>query len=360
MRFSLGVLVGTIALALPATALAKPPTPTTQAADGITSTSAVLHGKLTSLNSGNTYNFAFGQTTAYGSATAMVTHGGLLGALLPSTVYTSATITGLKPGTTYHFRLVGRDGNNASYGADVTFTTLSASSPLSPAPTTTLPEPDPGTDPGSTDPGADPGADAEPSSETTTTAPDHGPAPEPELGKSVVAGVDQGTVKVRVPGASGFTTLTGADAIPTGALLDTRAGTVVLETATSTGPQSVSLRGALFQVRQPAGGRGMTEFVLRGGDFSACNAPTGNARAAAKRVAKPKRTLWAQDDNGKFRTRGRNSVATVRGTSWVTTETCEGTRTRVTEGAVAVRDLARNKTVIVRAGHSYLARGAAR
>jgi hypothetical protein len=40
----------------------------------------------------------------------------------------------------------------------------------------------------------------------------------------------------------------------------------------------------------------------------------------------------------------------------LTEDTCAGTRTRVTEGSVAVRDLNRKRTVIVRAGHSYLAR----
>jgi hypothetical protein len=45
----------------------------------------------------------------------------------------------------------------------------------------------------------------------------------------------------------------------------------------------------------------------------------------------------------------------VRGTSWVTTDTCAGTRTTVTSGAVSVRDLARKRTVLVRAGRSYLA-----
>jgi len=68
------------------------------------------------------------------------------------------------------------------------------------------------------------------------------------------------------------------------------------------------------------------------------------------------RKLWGQDKGGRFRTHGRNSVATVRGTRWVTTDTCAGTRTTVTEGAVAVRDLRRRKTVVVRAGRSYLAR----
>jgi hypothetical protein len=66
--------------------------------------------------------------------------------------------------------------------------------------------------------------------------------------------------------------------------------------------------------------------------------------------------LWAKDRNGRFRTRGRNSVATVRGTRWVTRETCAGTLTRVMDGAVDVFDLRKHRTVRVRAGHSYLAR----
>ena len=70
----------------------------------------------------------------------------------------------------------------------------------------------------------------------------------------------------------------------------------------------------------------------------------------------PKRRLWAKDSGGRFRTRGRNSVATVRGTRWVTTDTCAGTRTTVTEGSVSVRDLRAKRTVVVRKGKSYLAR----
>jgi hypothetical protein len=46
----------------------------------------------------------------------------------------------------------------------------------------------------------------------------------------------------------------------------------------------------------------------------------------------------------------------VRGTRWVTVDRCDGTLTRVTEGAVSVRDKVRHRTVLVRAGHSYLAK----
>jgi hypothetical protein len=95
----------------------------------------------------------------------------------------------------------------------------------------------------------------------------------------------------------------------------------------------------------------MTDLVLRGNELSSC----GRARTSARRKP-PVRRLWGSDHNGKFRTHGRHSVATVRGTKWITTETCAGTRTTVTEGAVSVRDKHRRKSVLIRAGHSYLAR----
>ena len=62
------------------------------------------------------------------------------------------------------------------------------------------------------------------------------------------------------------------------------------------------------------------------------------------------------DNNGRFVTRGRTAVATVRGTAWFTRDTCAGTLVKVTSGTVAVNDLVRKRTVIVRAGRSYLAR----
>jgi hypothetical protein len=65
-----------------------------------------------------------------------------------------------------------------------------------------------------------------------------------------------------------------------------------------------------------------------------------------------------QGQPGKYRTHGRNSVATVRGTEWTTTETCAGTRTRVIKGAVSVLDKRSRRSRIVRAGRTYLARAA--
>jgi ferric-dicitrate binding protein FerR (iron transport regulator) len=66
-------------------------------------------------------------------------------------------------------------------------------------------------------------------------------------------------------------------------------------------------------------------------------------------------SLWG-NGKGKFRTNGKYSSATVRGTVWLTQDECDGTLTKVTRGTVRVRDLKRKKTVTVKAGHSYLAR----
>ena len=46
----------------------------------------------------------------------------------------------------------------------------------------------------------------------------------------------------------------------------------------------------------------------------------------------------------------------MRGTRWSVEDTCKGTLTRVTEGAVVVRDIVKRKRMLVKAGESYLAR----
>jgi hypothetical protein len=68
------------------------------------------------------------------------------------------------------------------------------------------------------------------------------------------------------------------------------------------------------------------------------------------------RRLWGRDSHSRFRTHGRDSVATVRGTQWETTDRCDGTLTRVKKGAVMVRDLRRHRSHLLTAGHAYLAR----
>jgi hypothetical protein len=95
---------------------------------------------------------------------------------------------------------------------------------------------------------------------------------------------------------------------------------------------------------------------------SECAPLKGSASAAAakkkKRGAKSVLgSLWG-NGKGKFRTNGKYSSATVRGTIWLTQDRCDGTLTTVKRGTVTVRDLKRRRTVTVKAGHGYLARAA--
>jgi hypothetical protein len=181
------------------------------------------------------------------------------------------------------------------------------------------------------------------------------PTPTPALGKSVVVAPVSGTVTVKVPGAAGYAVLGAGAAVPSGAVLDTRRGEVALTSALPNGTtQTGQFHGGVFRVRQSAAAGGTTDIDLRG-PAPSCRTGKGRARAAAVTPVK-RRKLWGSDRGGRFRTHGRNSVATVRGTRWVTTDTCAGTRTTVTRGSVSVRDVHRKRSVLVRAGHSYLAR----
>lgn len=303
-----------------------PPLVTTNAATAVGNTTAVLNGYVDANGKDATVLFEYGTTTGYGMTSASRVVKGDKTAV----VYHPAS--SLTPGTVYHVRVRATSSKGTTLGADVTFTTTgTAPAPGAPAPA-----------PGSPAPTL-PGTPA-PTVLTPTT-------PEPVQGESVVVAPTRGTVLVKAPGG-GFVPLTAGDSVPVGSVVDTRAGAIALTSSVGTTTQTGSFRGGMFEVRQTASGNGMTDIVLRGGDFSACT----RARTAAAGKKAPRRQLWSTDSGGRFRTHGRNSVATVRGTAWVTTETCAGTRTTVTQGAVSVRDLRRKKTVLVRAGGSYLAR----
>jgi hypothetical protein len=90
----------------------------------------------------------------------------------------------------------------------------------------------------------------------------------------------------------------------------------------------------------------VTQLFLAGGRPASCK-PGSKA---------PIRELWG-DGKGRFQTRGLYAAATVRGTTWRTQDRCDGTLVVVTKGVVAVRDLRLRRTVLVRAGQRYLARG---
>ena len=198
--------------------------------------------------------------------------------------------------------------------------------------------------------------------------------PVPRVGREVNVGpVGDGPVLIairRVTAAGGrarasqkgltFVPLTEARQIPVGSFLDTKRGTVELVSATGRGSrtQSGRFKQGVFQVLQSRVRRakGLTELRLKGSSFGSCR--TGERGGSARAAGLSRRTIRRLRANarGRFRTRGRRSSATVRGTIWTTADRCDGTLTTVRRGRVVVRDFRRKKTVLVRAGKRYLAR----
>jgi hypothetical protein len=321
------------------------PVAQTLAPTGFAGVVVVLHGAADPGGQRTTVWFEIGPTTAYGSTTQPVTID------KDHPVPVNSVVTGLRKGTTYHARLVARNGDGLSQGADVSFT---LGVPNAAANGSAPPGGD-GTGAGN-DPGSAPASDQRPgNAQGTPATPVLAPPAAPELGETLAVAPRAGSVLVRLPGSTRAVALTDAASIPVGSILDARKGSVVLSTALpGDDTQTGTFHGGLFEVRQPSGARGMTELILRGPQPICSGA--GSARAAGASARRPPRALWGRDDHGRFRTRGSNSVATVRGTAWYVEDRCDGTLTRVSKGSVSVRDLRRQRTVIVNAGKSYLAR----
>jgi streptogramin lyase len=216
-------------------------------------------------------------------------------------------VANLKPATTYHYRVIATNDSGSTSGPIGEFTT----SPL----------------------------DAD-----------------PEFASKIVA-EPTGRVRFKRPGERWRPLPAWGAELPVGVAFDTRRGSIKL---TSVGrrrakTQTGTFGGGVVKVRQPRRGRGRVDLYLRGGNFGRCARATRAGRTASASRVKRVRRLWGRDRDGSFRTHGRHSHATVRGTRWLTEDRCSGTFTRVTNGAVVVRDLTRRRSVVVRAGHSYLA-----
>ncbi|HET6549787.1 MAG TPA: choice-of-anchor Q domain-containing protein, partial [Solirubrobacter sp.] len=178
------------------------------------------------------------------------------------------------------------------------------------------------------------------------------PVPTPVVNKTVVARKVSGKVLVRLRGSGRFVELDAAQGIPVGSTVDARKGVVELTSQPRAGApaQTAVFYDGIFKVTQT---RGITDLRLTE-KLARCG--KRSARAAAKKAKRPKkRRLWG-DGKGSFRTTGRYSAATVRGTKWLVQDSCNGTLTRVKAGSVKVRDKVRKRTKVVRAGKKYLAR----
>ena len=223
----------------------------------------------------------------------------------------SASVSGLVPNALYHVRLVATNSAGTTFGPDATFTT-----PAAPAP----------------------GA--------------------PTVSKSFDVKPTQGVVLIQVNGK--LVPLTQLKQIPAGAVIDALHGTLNLVTSTGKGhtTQTGTFAGAIFKVTQDHSGLTtltLVENAFKGApSYASCKVAHGKASAAAL-SAKTLQLLKGKDNHGKFRTKGRYAAATTRGTAWSVADRCDGTLTKVTQSSVLVNDFVRHISLILHAGHSYLA-----
>jgi hypothetical protein len=125
LRLVLALLAGALALPVPgALAFVGAPTVTTDGTSNVSYSSATLFGNVNARGLSTSYSFQYGTSVAYGGQTPLAPAGN--GTI---TVRLSASVSGLQPDTTYHYRVVAVNSGGTSKGLDHTFTT--AKVPLS-------------------------------------------------------------------------------------------------------------------------------------------------------------------------------------------------------------------------------------
>jgi DNA-binding beta-propeller fold protein YncE len=242
----------------------------------------------------------------------------------------SASVNGLVPNALYHVRLVATNSAGTTVGPDVTFTTFKT------------PPPSP-----------------------------------PVLGKTFNVSLVSGVVLVKLHGV--LVPITELEQIPAGALIDALHGTLKLTIAITGGAardaaanakkkkpvktQTGNFGGAIFKITQATRGadKGLANLTLvenafKGApSYATCKAHKAADASVAALSSKTLQLLHASA-HGKFRTTGRYSAATVRGTKWTIADKCNGTLTHDITDSVVVTDFVHHRTIILHAGQSYLAR----
>jgi TolB protein len=175
-------------------------------------------------------------------------------------------------------------------------------------------------------------------------------APRPILGRAGVSSLVSGRVGIRLPGRGSFASLRrSVTTLPVGTEIDATQGRLALSFARpGGGTQAATFHDGRFKIARQLPD-GLVRLALTE-QLAGCS-----QRATASVRRKKVRRLWGKG-KGRFQTTGRFAAATVRGTEWLTEDTCTATAIAVRSGVVAVRDRVRNRTITVRAGRKYVAR----
>ena len=190
----------------------------------------------------------------------------------------------------------------------------------------------------------------------------------PRLGRTVSVDVVEGEVFISLPAGSARASQKGSGFVP---LTEARTDPGALDTRHAAGNRPAPL-GPQPGRRDPVGpvhgrclpGAPVAQAEREGPDRAGLKGSTCRLQAlrrqqrtaTASRLSRRAIRRLRARAKGRYRTRGRHSAATVRGTVWTTTDRCDGTLTTVKRGKVAVRDFRRKKTILLTAGKRYLAR----
>jgi hypothetical protein len=170
----------------------------------------------------------------------------------------------------------------------------------------------------------------------------------PVTGVNVNVTPVSGTVLVKLAGTTSFVPLTSLSSVPVGSELDLTKGRIQL---TSTAAGGATQTAVFYQGRAVVGqtraATPVTTLTLSG--------PLVCPKRKLAAKGPTTRGLWG-NGKGNYVTSGRYAAASVRGTVWLTQDTCKGTLVRVQSGTVSVLDKVKHRTVTVGAGQSYLAK----
>jgi hypothetical protein len=190
---------------------------------------------------------------------------------------------------------------------------------------------------------------------TGLTTYDFEPGTQPQEGNSVVVTRAAGNVLYQT--SSGVQTLSAGKKLKLGTFIDARHGRVTVTSASDThgSYQTALYYGGKFKTRQRGSKRPVTEAYLVGPVGPCTKSKKGKKATASAKRKRRSRHLWG-DSHGNFRTVGKSSSASTRGTKYLVTDTCAGTTTKVVRGKVLIRQFSDNTFHTVTAGHSYFAR----
>jgi hypothetical protein len=184
----------------------------------------------------------------------------------------------------------------------------------------------------------------------------------PQEGVSALATSDAGDVSVKLPDKRDYVPFKGIASLPVGSVVNTTNGAVTVRVASNGYAPTdrrhrdaeVTLSAGIFQIRQARVTKGLTRVVQIPVEFVLVSAAKAEDKCRSRTPGKGVvRTLTAVGRKGVFRVTGAASRADGLNATWTTTDRCDGTLTRVRRGHAKVRA---HRTVIVRAGHRYLAR----